>query len=89
MDEHSNHIGTSLNGKVLAEAGTAYKGSVFIQENSNREWIIVIKSILALYRCISPLIIFKGQNLQSTWFPVNIKDLSSTAGWHFACSQNG
>jgi hypothetical protein len=87
MDEYSNKIGASSRGKVLAEAGTSRKGSVFVRDNSDREWVTVLEYISADSRKISLLIIFKGTNLQSTWFPVNFT--TGCINWHFTCSQNG
>jgi hypothetical protein len=87
MDEHGNHIGASKRSKALTEAGTSCKGSAFVHDNGDREWVTVIECITATGQVISPLIIFKGGNLQSTWFPVNFN--VNLNNWHFISPVNG
>lgn len=81
VDETGIAVGVCANSIVLGKAG---KRRTYIQSPENREWVSIVEAISAKGRTIRPLIIFKGQSLQSTWFTAeNVPD------WVYTTSENG
>jgi hypothetical protein len=82
MDETGIALGVCANQTVIGSSSTSrcYKKSP-----ENREWVSIIEAISASGRRTRPLVIFKGQQLQSTWFNhEKIPDslyTTSTKGW--------
>jgi hypothetical protein len=50
-----------------------------------QEWVSVMECICANGTIIPPLVIFKGENLTTTWIP----PATLKAGWAYACNSNG
>jgi hypothetical protein len=69
MDETGKALGVCANTRVLA---SSQKKKAYHQSLENREWASIIKCVSALGKKLRPAIIFKGKNLQSTWFPTII-----------------
>ena len=65
MDETGLALGVGRNQFVL---GNAERPQTYIKTPNNREWVSIIETIAADGRLLQPLVIFKGQSLQSTWF---------------------
>jgi hypothetical protein len=81
MDETGIALGVCNNQIVVGSSRTK---STYIQSPENREWVSIIETISAFGASIRPLVIFKGQSLQTTWFqPDNVPD------WLYSCSTNG
>ena len=53
-------------------------------EPGRQEWITAVECICTDGSVIPPLIIFKGENLLTSWIPREIKDK-----WHFSCNSKG
>lgn len=81
MDETGLALGVSNNTKVigLSESRVSYTKSP-----ENREWVSIIECITTTGKALTPLVIFKGQSLQTTWFSDD--DLPN---WLFASSGKG
>jgi hypothetical protein len=58
---------------------TAYEA-----QPGRQEWLTVIECISAVGEKIPPLVIFKGENLSTTWLPQPLP-----AGWMWSCSKRG
>jgi hypothetical protein len=80
MDEHGIAEGKCVNTRVLAAAG---RKRVYIQMPGIRDWVSILEAVSAAGQHIRPLVIFKGQNVMSNWFPENIPD------WEYTASENG
>jgi hypothetical protein len=78
FDEHGTAMGASTNTTVLAETARVNRGSTHVKIAENREWVSIIETISVIGRHIFPAVIFKAttQNLQTTWFPHDILQLS-------------
>jgi hypothetical protein len=81
MDETGIAMGLCSNGYVISGKG---KRRVYVKAPQNREWVPILEAISASGRSIRPLVVFKGQNLQLSWFPeVDVPE------WHYMTSENG
>ena len=80
MDEQGLGLGVCSNTKVLS---SSKKTRTFVKSPQNREWVSVLECISATDRISKPLIIFKGNSLQTSWFEENTPD------WTFTTSENG
>jgi hypothetical protein len=80
MDEHGIALGMCVNSQVLA---SSKKKRTYTKSPEDREWVSLIETVSAAGRKTRNLAIFKGQNLQSTWFPHDIPD------WYYTASENG
>ncbi|EFQ94906.1 hypothetical protein PTT_07266 [Pyrenophora teres f. teres 0-1] len=69
MDETGKALGVCANTRVLA---SSQKEKAYHQSPENREWASIIECVSALGKKLRPAVIFKGKNLQSTWFPTTI-----------------
>jgi hypothetical protein len=74
-------MGLCSNGYVISGKG---KRRVYVKAPQNCEWVSILEAISASGQSIRPLVVFKGQNLQSSWFPdIDVPD------WHYTTSENG
>jgi DDE superfamily endonuclease/Tc5 transposase DNA-binding domain/helix-turn-helix, Psq domain len=81
MDETGIALGVCNNQVVVGSSTTDY---AYVKSPENREWVSIIETISANGVCIRPLVIFKGQTLQTTWFrPDHVPD------WLYTSSMNG
>jgi hypothetical protein len=82
MDEHGIALGVCTNSVVLGASG---KHKTYIQTPENREWVSVIEGINALGHFIRPLVMFKGKDVQTSWFTAeHIPDwliTTTSKGW--------
>lgn len=81
MDETGIALGVCSNSQVLA---SAQKKKAYKATPENREWVSIIEAISSDGRRINPVIIFKGNGLQTTWFPS-----TEVPDWYFTTSENG
>jgi hypothetical protein len=65
MDETGLAIGLCANGYVVSGQG---KRRVYVKTPQNREWVSILEAVSAGGQSIRPLVVFKGANLQSSWF---------------------
>jgi hypothetical protein len=80
MDEHGIAMGKCINSFVLS---TSNKKRTYVESPESREWVSILECINGNGNSITPLIIFKGQNLQTSWFT------QSTPDWQYTTSGNG
>ncbi|TIA44936.1 hypothetical protein D6C77_10764 [Aureobasidium pullulans] len=80
MDEHGIAMGKCVNSLVLS---TSNKKRTYVESPESREWVSILGCINANGNSTTPLIIFKGQNLQTTWFN------KLTPHWQYTTSENG
>lgn len=80
FDEHGLGMGVCTNQRVLGQSATRRS---YIKTPANRDWVTIIEACSAEGYSIDPLILFKGKDLQSTWFPEN-----TPSNWHFQCTDN-
>jgi hypothetical protein len=66
MDESGFGVGESQTTKVLVPLDRQQQYKVVA---GKQEWVTVMKCINAAGDAIPPMIIFKGQNLNSGWLP--------------------
>jgi hypothetical protein len=81
MDETGLALGVSNNSKVI---GFSESRVSYTKSPENREWVSIIECITTTGRALTPLVIFKGQSLQTTWFSDN-----NLPNWLFASSGKG
>jgi hypothetical protein len=63
IDETSVALGVCLNSRVVA---SSLKKKANVKSPKDREWVLIIKCVLATGKRLRCAIIFKGKNLQST-----------------------
>jgi hypothetical protein len=81
MDEHGIALGMCVNSQVLA---SSHKKRTYTKSPEDREWVSMVETVSATGRKTRNLAIFRGQYLQSNWFPhSNIPD------WYYTTSENG
>ena len=80
MDESGIALGVCNNQRVL---GTSLTSSTFKKTPENREWVSIIETISTTGIRLQPLVIFKGQGLQSRWFQDN-----NTPDYQYTVSTN-
>ena len=80
FDETGIAMGIYSNQRVL---GTSFTKRSYVKTPENREWGTIIKASSTEGGTIDPLILFKGKELQSTWFPED-----TPSNWHFRCTEN-
>lgn len=78
MDETGIQLGSSASHRVVGSSKTT---KIYKKAPENREWVSIIETINTESKYIRPVVIFKGQNVQSSWF----LDYS-TPNWLFASS---
>jgi hypothetical protein len=81
MDESGFGIGEEQIMKVLVYLDARQKEKVI---GGKQEWVTDIECINAAGEALPPLLIFKGQDINTRW--INER---SPEGWHFATSKNG
>ena len=81
MDEAGIALGICTNSMVL---GDSRKKRTYVRSLQNREWVSGVETISATGRSIRPIIIFKGKNLQTTWFQHD-----KVPDWIYTTSENG
>ena len=81
MDESGFGVGESQTTKVLVPLDRKQKYKVVA---GKQEWVTVIECINAAGGALTPMIIFKGKNLNSGWLPPQ-----TPKDWHFEVSENG
>jgi hypothetical protein len=81
MDESGFGVGESQTTKVLVPLDRQQQYKVVV---GKQEWVTVIECINAAGDALPPMIIFKGQNINSGWIPSQ-----TPTDWHFAVSENG
>ena len=74
-------IGTAQTAYVVVDSRLRRK---YQAEPGRQEWVTVVECISANGELIPPLIIFKGENLMSSWIPANVAN-----EWHFSCNSKG
>ena len=81
IDETGIALGVCTNQRVIGSSETTH---TYIQTPENREWVSIIECISASGLKITPVVIFKGKTLQSTWFTPG-----KTPEYHYTCSEKG
>src|SRR5438045_4501625 len=75
-------IGTLQSINVVID--TDVPGKHYIPQSGRQEWATSIECIAADGSSFPPFIIFKGENLLSTWIPPTVSN-----DWKFACNSKG
>ena len=81
MDESGFGVGESQTTKVLVPLDRQQKYKAVV---GKQEWVTVIECINAAGGALTPMIIFKGKNINSGWLPPQ-----TPPDWHFGVSENG
>ena len=81
MDETGIALGVCTNTKVLA---SSKKKKAYKKTPENREWVSNLECFSAEGRVLTPVTIFKGVHLQTSWFPSE-----SIPAWYYTTSENG
>jgi DDE superfamily endonuclease/Tc5 transposase DNA-binding domain len=81
MDESGLAIGCYTHQKVI---GSSSSSRIYKKAPQNREWVSIVETVSAAGQYIRCLIIFKGKNIQSSWFRHN-----QVPDWQYTCSENG
>jgi hypothetical protein len=84
MDEHGIRSGKGSNGRVLGPVSNSGSKRTYVQEAGTSDWVSIIEAANTEGRSTTPLIIFKGGNLHSSWFPLDLEP-----NWHYTASENG
>ena len=79
MDESGFGIGESQIIKCLIYLGKQHKNKRIVEK---QEWVTDIECTSVVNEALPPMIIWKGQNLNSGWLPAEIP-----RDWHFGISQ--
>jgi DDE superfamily endonuclease len=80
MDETGLALGVCTNTRVLA---SSKKKKAYKKSPENREWVSIIECVSAVGQKLRPAVIFKGNSLQTTWFPS-----TSIPKWLYTTSEN-
>jgi hypothetical protein len=64
--------------------GKASTNLSYVKSPENREWVLIIETILAAGNLIRPVVLFKGLALQSTWF-----EAQDCPDWLYGATTNG
>jgi 4-hydroxybenzoate polyprenyltransferase len=86
MDEMGIMEGLGYNSLVL---GRAEKTRTIVQNPGSTDWTTIIECISAIGKALTPLVIYKGQTVQQSWFPEDPHFLDFLKDWDFTCSQKG
>src|SRR3954471_13608165 len=81
MDETGVALGVCTNTRVIA---SSLKKKAYVKSPENREWVSILECVSATGRKLRCAVIFKGQSLQSTWFPSR-----SIPDWFYTTLENG
>jgi len=63
---------------------TAAEKNVYQKEPGRKQWVTVLECICVDGTAISPLVIFKGDNVQTSWIPLHM-----TGDWSWSCNMKG
>ena len=80
MDETGTQLGASTHYKV---GGTSKTHKTYKKAVKNREWVTAVETVSATGKHIPCLIIFKGNTLQTSWFPT-----AEIPDWRYCVSEN-
>ena len=78
MDETGIQLGSCASHRVV---GSSQTNKTYKKAAENREWVSIIETINTKGKHTRPLVIFKGTNVQNTWFLE-----SNTSDWLYATS---
>ena len=81
IDETGIALSVCSNQRVI---GSSHTTQTYIQTPENREWVSIIECISASGKKITPVVIFKGQSLQTSWFTPD-----RTPNFYYTTSENG
>jgi DDE superfamily endonuclease/Tc5 transposase DNA-binding domain len=81
MDESGLAIGCCTHQKVI---GSSSSSRTYKKAPQNREWVSIVETVSAAGKHIRCLVIFKGKNIQSSWFRHD-----QVPDWQYTCSENG
>jgi hypothetical protein len=81
MDETGIALGVCTNSRVIA---SSQKKKAYKKSPENREWVSIIEAVSATGQKLRCAVIFKGYNLQTTWFPSE-----TVPDWLYTTSENG
>jgi hypothetical protein len=81
IDETGIALGVRDNSQVLA---SAHKRKAYVRSPENREWVSIVECVSATGQKLRPVVIFKGQSLQTSWFTSE-----SVPDWLYTTSENG
>lgn len=85
VDEVGSMIGLGDNPLVI---GPAALRKIFTMDPGNREWVTILECVSASGRALSPLVIFKGAEVQQQWFQGQVDDPDFDK-WLFSTSEKG
>ncbi|KAI0994849.1 hypothetical protein K3495_g13333 [Podosphaera aphanis] len=80
MDEQGLGLGICSNTMVVASSQVRRAS---VKSPEKREWVSTLEAISATGKIIKPLVIFKGENPQLSWFE------ESTPDWTYTTTENG
>jgi DDE superfamily endonuclease/Tc5 transposase DNA-binding domain len=80
MDETGIALGACTHQRVIGKSSSS---RIYKKAPENREWVSIVETISAVGRAIRCLVIFKGKNLQSSWFKHD-----EVPDWLYTCSEN-
>ena len=81
MDESGFSIGSINATHIIINKQLRIK---YQAQPGRQEWVSVIECICADGTAIPPLVVFRGENLSSSWIPANI-----SGDWRFSCNSRG
>jgi DDE superfamily endonuclease len=81
IDEVGVATGVCTNTQVLANSAMK---CTYTKSPEDREWLLILEEISTASRKVQPLVIFKGKQLQTTWFQHD-----KVPDWHYTTSENG
>jgi len=76
-------------GKAMQVVIDTEVGQKYEAEPGRQEWITVMECICADGSSITPMIIFKGENISKSWIPVEQLKAIHAEGWHVSCNKKG
>jgi len=81
MDETGFAIGTLESNRIIIDSTLQTK---FQAQPGRQEWVMILECICADATSITPLVIFKGQNVLLNWIPSHLQD-----NWYFSTNTKG
>lgn len=81
MDESGFSLGTTENMRVIIDTEVPMQ---FQAQPGRQEWITAVECICADGSSLSPMLIFKGEQLSQAWISINIPE-----SWKFSCNTKG
>lgn len=80
MDETGIALGVCTHQRVV---GSSSSSRTYKKTPENREWVSIVETVSAAGQSTRCLVIFKGKNLQSSWFKHD-----KVPDWLYTCSEN-